>query len=208
MAAGQGPRRYNSPERSESSNRTRLAILAASEEVFRDRGYVAGTIRAIAETAGIAVPTVYLHFRSKAELVRALAEHVTSAPDLSVSQVVADGSGAQRLRLGASILRRLHERAEVVTDVLRIAAAADPEIALEWSRWQARHLHAVTQLVAALAEDGLLRSGVSRRAAADALYALAGADIYRLLVRERGWSSDDYEAWIAETGRRLLLDQS
>lgn len=204
-AAGKKARRYNSPERAERSNRTRLAILAAAQLVFRERGYVAGTIRAIAEQAGVAVPTVYLYFRSKAELVRAMADEVTEASDLSVERVLAGSDPARRLQIGAAILRMLHERAEVVTDVLRIASGTDVEIERVWRGWQERHLHAVALVVRALASDGALRPGLGEEEATDALYAVGGADVYRLLVRDRGWATDAYEDWLADTGRRILM---
>lgn len=37
---------------------------------------------------------------------------------------------------------------------------------------------------------GALREGLDPRDATDALYALGGTDLYRSLVRERGWTPD------------------
>jgi hypothetical protein len=34
--------------------------------------------------------------------------------------------------------------------------------------------------------------------ARDILWALTGGELYRLLVLERGWSPDEYEAWLGE----------
>jgi len=35
------------------------------------------------------------------------------------------------------------------------------------------------------------------QAAADTIYALASPEVYTLLVRDRGWSADDYQQWLA-----------
>ncbi|WP_099021980.1 TetR/AcrR family transcriptional regulator [Mycolicibacterium palauense] len=51
---------------------TREHILAASLEVFAERGYVAVTIDDIARRAGIGRATFYLHFESKAAVLREL----------------------------------------------------------------------------------------------------------------------------------------
>jgi hypothetical protein len=36
------------------------------------------------------------------------------------------------------------------------------------------------------------------------MWMLTGRDLYRMLVLERGWSSDDYEAWLASALIALL----
>jgi hypothetical protein len=62
--------------------------------------------------------------------------------------------------------------------------------------------------MAALAEQGGLRPGLSVAAAADAFYALAGTEVYRALVLERGWSPAEYERWLFEVACRELLPTS
>jgi hypothetical protein len=37
------------------------------------------------------------------------------------------------------------------------------------------------------------------------LWTLVGWEVYELLVIERGWSFDDWEAWVAESTAALLL---
>ncbi|MGH3098032.1 MAG: TetR/AcrR family transcriptional regulator [Streptosporangiales bacterium] len=49
--------------------RTRRALLAAAEEVFTSKGWVATRIEDVADHAGVSVPTAYQHFRSKHALV-------------------------------------------------------------------------------------------------------------------------------------------
>jgi AcrR family transcriptional regulator len=203
---GKGKRPYHSPERAEQSNRTRLAILQGAEAVFREGGYAAATMPAVARQAGVSIATVYLYFPSKPALVRGLAELVTSADDLNVMQVLREVDPLRQLLLGATILRKLHERSDVVADVLRVAAGTDGEVLDEWRRWQKRHLEAMRLVARSLLERRALRPGVEVDAAADMLYVLGGADTFRQLVHERGWSSARYEQWLVEAVQRMLLD--
>jgi hypothetical protein len=57
----------------------------------------------------------------------------------------------------------------------------------------------------AFQERGALRTGLELTEAVDAFYALFGTDLYRALVRERGWSPEQYEDWLFRLARRDLL---
>ncbi|HEX5569874.1 MAG TPA: hypothetical protein VFX31_00710, partial [Ktedonobacterales bacterium] len=41
--------------------------------------------------------------------------------------------------------------------------------------------------------------------ATDMIWAMNSTEFYLLFVRDRGWSPEAYEAWLAETWKRLLL---
>jgi hypothetical protein len=62
--------------------------------------------------------------------------------------------------------------------------------------------------VAALRARGALRPGLAPDEAVDILYALTGTDVYRALVRERGWSPARYQRWLFRLGCRELLGVS
>ncbi len=198
-------RRYSSPARQDQRNRTQLAILQAAEALFKKRGYGAATMQAMADLAGVSLPTVYLYFRSKPDLVRSLADLVTSSADLSVEHVLAEPDPNRQLQIGAGILRTLHERSEVVADILRTASGADPKLSREWKRWQERHLAAVGAVAQSLAKRRALRTGLDVASATDVLYTIGGPETFRQLVRERGWTPERYERWLRDAGRRLLL---
>ena len=53
------------------STATKARILEAALELFRDRGYEAATMRAIAERAGVSVGNAYYYFGSKEHLIQA-----------------------------------------------------------------------------------------------------------------------------------------
>lgn len=68
------------------STATRARILEAALELFRERGYEAATMRAIAEKAGVSLGNAYYYFGSKEHLIQAFysrthAEHLASVGD-------------------------------------------------------------------------------------------------------------------------------
>src|SRR6266571_3883132 len=65
-------RSYRSRLREERAADTRERIVTAARALFASRGLEGATIAAIAEHAGVAVPTVYATFGSKREIMAAL----------------------------------------------------------------------------------------------------------------------------------------
>jgi hypothetical protein len=41
---------------------------------------------------------------------------------------------------------------------------------------------------------------------ADTLWMLTSAEVYELLVGQRGWTPERYEDWLAECARRFVLE--
>ncbi|MEO6579374.1 MAG: TetR/AcrR family transcriptional regulator, partial [Candidatus Limnocylindria bacterium] len=50
-----------------------------------------------------------------------------------------------------------------------------------------------------------LGAGLDPAEAADVLYAIASPETYRLLVEDRAWTPERYEAWSADAIERLLF---
>lgn len=61
------------------------------------------------------------------------------------------------------------------------------------------------RLVADLGDESL-RSGLDLDEAADIVWATASSELFVLLTRERSWTLDRYQDWLADTWRRLLLE--
>src|SRR4051812_15016027 len=58
------------PEPGAKAARTRSAIIDAALTLFRERGYEATTMRAIAAAAGVSVGNAYYYFDSKEQLIQ------------------------------------------------------------------------------------------------------------------------------------------
>jgi prophage antirepressor-like protein len=61
------------------------------------------------------------------------------------------------------------------------------------------------RMIVSLQDAGRLRPDLDYTTARDIFWMLTGRDIYRMLVRERGWSSQKYQDWLADTLVRSLL---
>ena len=69
LASAPGPERAR--RRGSKGEQTRRAIAEAALRLFREQGYEATTMRAIAKEAGVATGNAYYYFGSKEELIHA-----------------------------------------------------------------------------------------------------------------------------------------
>ena len=125
---------------------THHAVLEAARALFIERGYVATTIDAIAERANVAPETVYAVFGTKRSLLAELVDVSIAGDDEAppileqpwVQEMRDEPDPRRRLRMLASKGRSILERRAAVDEVVRGAAAADPEIAALWERGKAQ----------------------------------------------------------------------
>lgn len=209
----QSPRRYDSTGRKQSAARTRAAILLAARTLFIGRGYTATTIAAVAAEAGVAVDTVYAAIGKKPALFRALVESAISGTDIEVpaperdyvlkinSAVTAD----QKLDLYAAAVTSIQSRLAPLLIVMREGAAADAAVAELWHEVASRRAANMRLLATELRKTGQLRSELSDDVVADIIWSMNAAEYYTLLVGERGWQPEQFEAYLADAWKRLLL---
>jgi AcrR family transcriptional regulator len=103
--------------------RTRLGLLAGASRAFADRGLRRSTMQSIAAAAGVAKATLYNHFRTKDDVVRALlAAELDRLTEQAAGLPLAEALVALSDELGGHpVLRRLAETdPELLTSVLTI----------------------------------------------------------------------------------------
>jgi AcrR family transcriptional regulator len=167
---------------------------------------------AIATEAGVALKTVYVAFETKSGLLRAL-WHLRlrgDEDDVAVQDrqwyrdVVAEPDAVRKLRLNARNSRAVKERAAGLMRVIRSGADADADVEALWSRIQSDFYENQRAIVQSL-KRGTLRRSLDVDRAADALWTLNHPDVWHLLVRERGWTPDEYKRWFGDTAIEQLL---
>lgn len=214
MASPVKPRRvYRSPRREEQARATRSAVLEAARALFEANGFAATTVEAIAGRAGVSVETVYATFGGKRAVLAALLDASIAggevAPPIAAQAWVQELRGEpdprRRLRILARNGSRILERRSALDEVVRGAAAADPEIAVLWRERKAERYAGQRELLAAVVGDARLRDGMNLDTAASVLYAIGSPETFRLLVADRGWTASEFEAWYAATLERLLF---
>jgi AcrR family transcriptional regulator len=206
-------RRYDSPRRREQAAATRREILDAAQRLFEQQGYAATTMAAVAHEAGVALKTVYVAFETKRGLLRALWHLVLRGDEVDLPvgdrpwyrEVVEEPDPEHQLRLNARNARAVKERAAALMRVIRDAAPADPDIAALWDRIQADFYDNQRSIVKALDSKKALGRGLDVTRATDILWTLNHPDIWQLLVRERGWTPEQWEHWFGDTAVSQLL---
>jgi AcrR family transcriptional regulator len=200
-------RRYHSPRRAQQAEATRAAIVRAARVLFARQGYQATTLPAIAQRAGVAVPTLYATFGSKAAILTALVKSAGADEDIRASAEAAFAAAEprRRLLLAARVVRAIQERDADIIELLWQAGSGDADLAAAWRQSHQQQINRMGALVATLAEQGALRPTLTTAAATDTLFTLGSPEVYRLLVRERGWSPQQYEAWLGVSAAALLL---
>jgi AcrR family transcriptional regulator len=207
------PRPYSSSLRQEQARQTRARILDSAQRLFAERGYAASTMDAVAAAAGVAVDTVYAGFGTKRGLLSALMDVRLGGDDEPIALL--DRSGPQAVRSEPNQRRQLEafakdissiiERARPVDDIMRGAAAVDPEIAALRSRLQDQRFQNLLKFVSCVTANGPLRGGMDEEAAAGIVWTLTSPETHRLLRVDRGWTMERYTEWLAATLTLTLL---
>ncbi|HWT25951.1 MAG TPA: helix-turn-helix domain-containing protein [Solirubrobacteraceae bacterium] len=215
MASPVKKRPYDSSNRARQAGETRRRIVEAAALLFAQEGYSATSVKAIAEAAGVAVPTVYASLRSKANILRAVVDLTVRGDDGAAPLASrADWQEVERqqdARAQLSLFARLHrgicDREAAIFAQLEAAAGADPEAAQLLAEHDRRRYETQRRLARGLQRRKQLKPGLTARRAADVMWTLASERTYLALVRDRGWKADDYERWVAEQLVAALLPQ-
>ncbi len=194
-------RSYQSPIRQRHADDTRVRIVAAARKLLEEHGYAGMTMPAVAKKAGVAVATVYAVFGSKTGI---LSEILDAARfDESYQSLVREAMNTtdprERLRFPARIARRIYESEHSVLDLLRGAGTVAPTLARSEAERECTRYDAQAGMIQFLVRSRTLRPGLDPQHARDILWSLTSRDLYRLLVRERGWTAQQYEEWLADT---------
>jgi AcrR family transcriptional regulator len=198
---------YKSAVRARQAADTRRRIVEATRQLLQKEGYAGMTIEAIARRAEVSAPSVYAIFKSKTGILIELLDESTfgSEYEEAVRKALSANDPEARLRLAAPIARQIHDALSVTFDLLRGAGVVAPELAkLEQQRERLRY-ERQQRMIVSLREAGRLRPDLDYTTARDIFWMLTSRDIYRMLVRERGWSSQKYQDWLADTLVRSLL---
>ncbi len=170
----------------------------AARDLFARVGYVATTMNAIAEAADIPVQTIYSSMGSKAKILEDTAWRVAGALDIDRHHQEArvHPDPAQGLRLAAALQRRQYEAMYDVIAAYQEAARTEPDIARSTQIIQTNREAAFRQHLETIERH--LRPDLTVPDALDRYLALVLPEIYRTLVRERGWAPDRYQTWLGD----------
>ncbi len=175
---------------------TRARVIRAARRVFATRGYSAATIADVARAAGVAIPTIYKLFGNKRALMTAVADswEPQFAPG-GPHDVPNDPLDA--LAFWATTVRRQWETGLDIAMIYAAAVASEPEVRKELEP----RLAAREAMIQAICEklEPALADGLTPREAGAIISALTLPEVYRELVRDRGWTPDEFQTWLEHT---------
>jgi AcrR family transcriptional regulator len=206
-------RRYDSSHRREQARRTRWVMLEAARRLFLDRGFGATTMPDIATEAGVSVQALYKAFANKPGVAKAVFDVAIAGDDEPMAMTERESLGRVRdepdprkkFELYGVHLAETAPRHVPIQLVIRSAAATDPEAGKVWRQLQDERLRGMTVFARSLHTEGHLRRGVSVTEARDVLWTYNSAELFELLVIDRGWSPKRYGQWIARSLTAALL---
>ena len=193
--------------RAERTLATRRRMVRAAYDLFCSNGYLGTTISAVAKEAGVAVPTVYYTFGTKAALLdESLGAAIAgfdrwpeppSGP-VEITELLpwhgwwaefqAASTSAAALDIfvthGVGILQRV---GPLITAMHGATGDADAAAVVQTA--EERRVDSYREMVRIIArKSGGLRRGVSAAAGTDVVVVLFSAELYQSLAVGRGWS--------------------
>ncbi|MFI9402731.1 TetR/AcrR family transcriptional regulator [Nocardia sp. NPDC052316] len=198
--------------RAAKTTANRAKMLAAARELFTTRGYTATTIKAIADAAGMAVQTLYFTFATKRAILSELLDVEIAGDTEPVATMdrpwfaaAVAAAPAEQIRLQVAAAATIYARVSPLLEVVRSAASTDVELAELWQTNIAQRRLVQLRLATALAAKTPLRHGITEDRAADIALTVLAPETYRLLVHERGWTSQEWESWAMDALTLQLL---
>lgn len=207
-------RRYDATRRRERARDNRRAVVAAARELFERDGFRPTTLAAVADHAGVSVKGLYKSFGSKAELAKAVFDHVIAGDDEPVPvaerpeqiAVRTEPDVRRKIDLFVGGLARRQDRSARVQRLIRDGRHVDDSLVAVWDQLSNEALVGATIIGRQLLDTGQLRDGIDLDEVRDVLWNYMAIDTYDRLVVARGWTLERYSAWVGRAVIAAICD--
>ncbi|GAA3221733.1 TetR/AcrR family transcriptional regulator [Dactylosporangium siamense] len=197
-AKGEVPRRAT---RAEQARATRRRIIAAATEQFIAHGYGAALLDQVAEQSGVAIQTVYFHFKNKRTLLKEALDVAAVGDDEPVpllerpwlAEIRQEPDARRVIQLWIANGRTIIQRVAPLMRVVRGATGTDPELAAQWDTSQQQTRTAYAMLVQLIADRGALDPALTVDQARDVAFVLANVETYLQFADACGWTLDQWQ---------------
>ncbi|MBA2697181.1 MAG: TetR/AcrR family transcriptional regulator [Nocardioidaceae bacterium] len=205
-------RAYLSPRRQEQAAATRREILKAARDLFTRQGYAETTVAAVARRARVSVDTIYASVGRKPQLLLAVIDTVLGGGDDPlpaeqrdyVQEIRAAETAVAKIHVYAAALGRLLPATASLQEALRHAAQTDTDCAAVWRGLTERRAANMLLFASDLRKTNAIRDDLTDDYVADVVWSTNSVE-YFLLLRQRGWTSEQYARWLEDLWCRTLL---
>lgn len=164
----------------------------------------------IAEKAGVAVQTIYSQVGSKQDLLLAILDRIEelAAVDAYVRELQDVQAAAEKIEVVARFQRRFWEQGRDVVELAFGSAPLHADLTHLADLGNQRHKRGQGLVIAEFERVQALKPDLDTAQATAILASATSFGVYRWLVDEFGWTGEEYERWLTDTLRTLLLDGS
>jgi AcrR family transcriptional regulator len=206
-------RAYRSSRRETQARRTRQRVLDAATAVFLEHGFAGATMRAIASRAGLSVPTVELLFGTKGRLLKAAIDVAIVGDDEPVPVLARSWAEAamkaddvqEFLATVAGVIGSAQQRSAGLVLAVFEATSADADLVSLAARLSAQRATSAAWIVEQLTRKAALRADCTSQEAIDTVWILMEPALFDRLIRQRRWTLQQYQRWLASSIGWLLL---
>jgi len=210
---GKKKRKYDSSRRKAQSLETQMQIVETARSLFIGRGYAGTSIEKIAREAKVAPETVYSLFGNKKSILTKVVdvsvvgdgEPIPLLARAQIREVENETDQRRQIQMFVERIQLIMSRVAPLFTVMRGAAMTESEIATILKKYLDSRMQGMSYFIDCLLANGPLRKNLDKQTAAETIWALTSAEVYNLFMKDRGWSTEEYEFWLTETLTRLLL---
>jgi AcrR family transcriptional regulator len=187
---------------------TRQRICEAALRLIVKRGGVDVPLADVAKAARVSRQALYLHFKDRAALFLAVAQHADDKRGLpeAIRRLQQAPTGLDALRYLAAARARLNPEIWPLARILDSVRREDPAAGDILQNRRVARLDACRRIVEQLARDGSLRADLEPAIAADLFWAFTSLRTWEDLVLVRGWTAAQYEERLVAALLRLLTN--
>jgi AcrR family transcriptional regulator len=206
-------RPYRSRLRQEQARATRRRIVEAGRDLFVEQGYARTTIDAIAARADVSRKTVFTSVGGKAGVLKlawdwALVgddEPVPMADRPELRQMLEERHAATFIAQWARFTANIAQRLAPLYDILAVAADGDPEVAALQAVSEQNRTGGARSFITHLDAIGGLRADLTPERATSITEVLMDPVPCRRLVRDAGWTIDEYADYLERMAGAAFL---
>lgn len=200
-------RPYDASRRRETARLRRLHILQTARGLFLASGYPATTVAEIAANARVSEDLVFRLFGSKRGVLKEVMDIAIGGDDEDIALLEREDPQAVRaatdqheqVRLFAAGMTAQLDRVRPLNDLMRSAAAVEPEIAALQDDLHKRQRRLAMNTVASwIAANGPLRDRMSDEDAGAIIWTLASPEVHRALTQDCGWPGERFRTWLQQ----------
>ncbi len=192
---------------SSKKQRTRENILDAAQRLLVEHGYFQVGLEKVAREAGISRQAIYLHFKSKADLLVAVAQYSDDVAGTSeILRPVREAKTAlEGLDKGVSAYAVVEPLIYDIASVIYSARKSDSAAEAAWQDRMTSRRENIKRDIERLQEEGFLAPGWTLDEAVDFTWALLSVHTYEYLVIERSWTIEQFVRHLRTVLRRSIV---